>query len=56
LNAGSVIGLILFVIGIILLVLWAFDISVRGSFLVPGIICVGGGFVIMWMLGRGGKS
>jgi hypothetical protein len=55
-NAGAVIGLIVFLIGILLLVLWGFNMTDRSNLLVPGIICCGGGFVIMWLFGRSGKS
>ena len=55
-SAGAVVGLLLFLVGILLLVLWGFDMSDRGNLLVPGIICCGGGFVVMWMFGRSSKS
>jgi hypothetical protein len=56
LNSGAVIGLIVFLAGILLLVLWGFDMTSRSNLLVPGIICAAGGFIVMWMFGRGGKS
>jgi hypothetical protein len=55
-NAGTVIGLIVFLIGILFLVLWGFNTAGRSNLLVPGIICSAGGFIVMWMFGRGGKS
>jgi hypothetical protein len=51
-NKGALVGLIIFLIGLLLLVIWAFDMSGRVSILVPGLLCAGGGFVIMYIFGR----
>ena len=52
-NAGGITGLVMFVIGIILLVVWS---QGSGGAFLPGIILIGGGVVLMWLFGRGGRS
>ena len=52
-NTGGITGLVMFVIGIIVLIVWS--LGMGGAF-VPGIILIGGGVVLMWLFGRSGKS
>ena len=52
-NTGGITGLVMFVIGIIVLIVWSLG---RGDAFVPGIILIGGGVVLMWLFSRSGKS
>ena len=52
-NIGGIIGLVIFVIGVIVLVVWSLG---NQAALLPGIIVTGAGLVIMWLLGSSGSS
>jgi len=52
-NIGGTIGLVIFVIGVIVLVLWSLG---NQAALLPGLIITGAGLVIMWLLGGLGGS
>jgi hypothetical protein len=53
-NIGAIVGLIMFVIGIILLVVWSANTSDNSGFLLPGIVVAGGGFAVIALFARGG--
>jgi hypothetical protein len=53
-NIGAIVGLIMFVIGILLLVVWGINTGQNGGYFLPGIILTGGGFAVMSVFGRGG--
>jgi hypothetical protein len=54
-NVGGVIGLIMFVLGIALLVIWGTNTIQNTGYLLPGLILTGGGVVLLWLVGAKGK-
>ena len=55
-NAGAIVGLIMFVLGIILLLVWGTNMEQNVGWFFPGLLLAGGGFVVMWLFGRGGSG
>ena len=50
----ALVGLVIFVAGILCLLVWGTDMNNRSGWLVPGIILTGGGFAILSLGARGG--
>ena len=55
-QAGSVVivGLILFVLGIIFLLVWGVNMDNNGGWFFPGLLLTGGGVVLLFFASRGG--
>lgn len=49
---GAIIGLVMFVLGIICLLIWGANMAQHGGWFIPGLVLMGGGFVLMWLFGR----
>jgi hypothetical protein len=46
----KIVGLVVFVAGIICLVIWGANMGQNGGWFMPGLILTGGGIILLWLL------